>query len=271
MQEETLLRLVASAERGSEHPLAQAIVKGAQERQIQLVEPQGFNAIPGHGIEVSVDGRTVLAGNRKLMTDRGISMDGLSERSAALADEGKTPMYVAVDGRAAGIVAVADTIKETSAAAVAELKQMGVEVAMLTGDNRRTAEAMARQVGIERVLAEVLPEEKAKEVKKLQKEGKLVGMVGDGINDAPALAQADVGLAIGSGTDVAMEAADITLVSGDLMGIVTALRLSRATMRNIRQNLFFAFVYNTAGIPVAAGVLFPLIGVLLNPAIAAVA
>ncbi len=269
--EETLLRLVASAERGSEHPLAQAIVKGAQERQIQLVEPQDFNAIPGHGIEVSVDGRTVLAGNRKLMTDRGISMDGLSERSAVLADEGKTPMYVAVDGRAAGIVAVADTIKETSAAAVAELKQMGVEVAMLTGDNRRTAEAMARQVGIERVLAEVLPEEKANEVKKLQKGGKLVGMVGDGINDAPALAQADVGLAIGSGTDVAMEAADITLVSGDLMGIVTALRLSRATMRNIRQNLFFAFAYNTAGIPVAAGVLYPIIGALLNPAIAAVA
>jgi Cu+-exporting ATPase len=271
MQEETLLRLVASAERGSEHPLAQAIVSKAQERQIQLVEPQNFKAIPGHGIEVSVDGRTILAGNRKLMADRGISMDGLSERSAALADEGKTPMYVAVDGRAAGIVAVADTIKETSAAAVAELKQMGVEVAMLTGDNRRTAEAMARQVGIERVLAEVLPEEKANEVKKLQKEGKLVGMVGDGINDAPALAQADVGLAIGSGTDVAMEAADITLVSGDLMGIVTALRLSRATMRNIRQNLFFAFAYNTAGIPIAAGVLYPIIGVLLNPAIAAVA
>jgi Cu+-exporting ATPase len=271
MQEETLLRLVASAERGSEHPLAQAIVKGAQERQIQLVEPQDFNAIPGHGIEVSVDGRTVLAGNRKLMADRGISMDGLSERSTALADEGKTPMYVAVDGRAAGIVAVADTIKETSAAAVAELKRLGVEVTMLTGDNRRTAEAMARQVGIDRVLAEVLPEEKANEVKKLQKGGKLVGMVGDGINDAPALAQADVGLAIGSGTDVAMEAADITLVSGDLMGIVTALRLSRATMRNIRQNLFFAFAYNTAGIPVAAGVLYPLIGALLNPAIAAVA
>ena len=271
VQEETLLRLVASAERGSEHPLAQAIVKGAQERQIDLAEPLNFNAIPGHGIEVSVDSRTVLAGNLKLMADRGISIDGLGERSAALADEGKTPMYVAVDGRAAGIVAVADTIKETSAAAVAELKQMGVEVTMLTGDNRRTAEAMARQVGIERVLAEVLPEDKANEVKKLQKEGKLVGMVGDGINDAPALAQADVGLAIGSGTDVAMEAADITLVSGDLMGIVTALRLSRATMRNIRQNLFFAFAYNTAGIPVAAGVLYPIIGALLNPAIAAVA
>ena len=271
VQEETLLRLVASAERGSEHPLAQAIVRGAQERQIELTEPQNFNAIPGHGIEVAVDGRTVLAGNRKLMADRGISIDGLSERSAALADEGKTPMFVAVDGRAAGIVAVADTVKETSAAAIAELKQLGVEVAMLTGDNRRTAEAMARQVGIERVLAEVLPEEKANEVKKLQKEGKLVGMVGDGINDAPALAQADVGLAVGSGTDVAMEAADITLVSGDLMGIVTALRLSRATMRNIRQNLFFAFAYNTAGIPVAAGVLYPLIGALLNPAIAAVA
>ncbi len=269
--EETLLRLVASAERGSEHPLAQAIVKGAQERGIDLAEPQGFNAIPGHGVEVDVDGRTVLAGNRKLMADRGISLDGLEERALALAEEGKTPMFVAVDGRAAGLVAVADTIKETSAAAVRELTEMGVEVAMLTGDNRRTAEAVAKQVGISRLLAEVLPEQKAGEVKKLQREGKLVGMVGDGINDAPALAQADVGIAIGSGTDVAMEAADITLVSGDLTGIVTALRLSHATMRNIRQNLFFAYVYNSAGIPLAAGVLYPVIGALLNPAIAAVA
>ncbi len=271
VEENMLLQLVASAERGSEHPLAEAIVKAAQERGFELAQPQDFNAIPGHGVEVTVGGRTVLAGNRKLMADRGISLDGLGERSTALADEGKTPMFVAVDGRAAGIVAVADTIKETSAAAVAELKRMGVEVAMLTGDNRRTAEAVAGRVGIERVLAEVLPEDKANEVKKLQGEGKLVGMVGDGINDAPALAQADVGIAIGSGTDVAMEAADITLVSGDLMGIVTALRLSRATMRNIRQNLFFAYVYNTAGIPIAAGVLYPLIGALLNPAIAAIA
>ena len=271
VQEETLLHLVASAERASEHPLAQAIVKGAQERGLELAQPQNFNAIPGHGVEVTVGDRTVLAGNRKLMADRGISLDGLDEQGTALADEGKTPLFVAVDGQAAGVVAVADTIKETLATAVAELKRLGVEVAMLTGDNRRTAEAVARRVGIERVLAEVLPEDKAEEVKQLQGEGKLVGMVGDGINDAPALAQADIGIAIGSGTDVAMEAADITLVSGDLMGIVTALRLSRATMRNIRQNLFFAYVYNTAGIPIAAGVFYPLIGALLNPAIAAFA
>ncbi len=271
MEEQELLRLVASAERSSEHPLAEAIVNGAQERGLDLVEPTDFEAIPGHGIEVSVDGRKVLAGNQKLMTDRSISLNGLDERGQVLADEGKTPMFIAVDGQAAGIVAVADTVKETSAAAIAELRELGVEVVMITGDNRRTADAVAKQVGVDRVLAEVLPEDKANEVKKLQQEGKLVGMVGDGINDAPALAQADVGLAIGSGTDVAMEAADITLVSGDLMGIVTAIRLSRATMRNIRQNLFFAYVYNTGGIPIAAGVLFPLIGVLLNPAIAAVA
>ena len=271
MEENTLLRLVASAERSSEHPLAEAIVKGAQERGVDLVEPKDFEAIPGHGIEVSVDGRKVLAGNQKLMTDRNITLDGLEKRGQALADEGKTPMFIAVDGQAAGIIAVADTVKETSAAAIAELKELGIEVVMITGDNRRTAEAVAKQVGVDRVLAEVLPEDKANEVKKLQQEDKLVGMVGDGINDAPALAQADVGLAIGSGTDVAMEAADITLVSGDLMGIVTAIRLSRATMRNIRQNLFFAYIYNAGGIPIAAGVLFPIIGVLLNPAIAAVA
>jgi Cu+-exporting ATPase len=271
VQEDTLLHLVASAERGSEHPLAEAIVKAGQERGLELAQPQEFSAIPGHGVEVVVDGHTVLAGNRKLMADRRISLDGLNEQGTALADEGKTAMFVAVDGQAAGIVAVADTVKETSAAAVAELKRLGVEVAMLTGDNRRTAQAVARRIGVDRVLAEVLPEDKAAEVKKLQAEGKLVGMVGDGINDAPALAQADVGIAIGSGTDVAMEAADITLVSGDLMGIVTALRLSRATMRNIRQNLFFAYVYNTVGIPVAAGVFYPLIGALLNPAIAAFA
>ena len=271
MKEQTLLKLVASAERSSEHPLAEAIVKGAQERGIDLVEPKDFEAIPGHGIEVSVDGHKVLAGNQKLMTDRNITLNGLDERGQALADEGKTPMFVAVDGQAAGIVAVADTVKETSAAAIAELRDLGVEVVMLTGDNQRTADAVAKLVGVDRVLAEVLPEDKANEVKKLQGEGKLVGMVGDGINDAPALAQADVGLAIGSGTDVAMEAADITLVSGDLMGIVTAIRLSRATMRNIRQNLFFAYFYNGAGIPIAAGVLFPIIGVLLNPAIAAAA
>jgi Cu+-exporting ATPase len=271
VEEHTLLQLVASAERVSEHPLAEAVVRGAQERGIKLTQPRNFNAIPGHGVQAVVNGHRVLAGNRKLMVDRRISLDGLDERGAVLADEGKTAMFVAVDDRPAGIVAVADTVKESSATAVEELKKLGVEVVMLTGDNRQTAEAVARRVGIDRVLAEVLPEEKASEVKKLQGEGKLVGMVGDGINDAPALAQADVGIAIGSGTDVAIEAADVTLVSGDLMGIVTALRLSRATMRNIRQNLFFAYAYNTAGIPIAAGILYPLIGALMNPAIAAVA
>jgi Cu+-exporting ATPase len=246
-------------------------VEGAVERSIDLVYPKDFQSVTGKGIQVSVDGYQVLIGNQRLLSDAGVDTSELERRAEELAAEGKTPMFAAVDGKPAGVVAVADTVKEDSAAAVAALQRLGLEIVMITGDNHRTAEAIARQVGITVVRAEVLPEDKALEVKRLQAEGKLVGMVGDGINDAPALAQADVGLAIGSGTDVAMEAADITLVSGDLMGIVTALRLSRATMRNIRQNLFFAFAYNTAGIPVAAGVLYPVIGALLNPAIAAVA
>jgi Cu+-exporting ATPase len=266
-----LLALAASAERGSEHPLGEAIVTAARERGLALAEPREFEAIPGHGIEASVDGRRLLLGNWKLMSDRGYSLDGLADKALAFSDQGKTAMFVALDGKPAGIVAVADTIKPGSREAVAELHRMGIEVAMLTGDNRRTAQAIAEQLGIDRVLAEVLPEQKAEEVKKLQAEGKVVAMVGDGINDAPALAQADVGIAIGTGTDVAMEAADITLMSGDVRGVVTAIRLSKQTMRTIKQNLFWAFFYNVSLIPLAAGVFYPFFGILLNPIFAGVA
>ena len=269
--EEELLRLVASAERSSEHPLGQAIVVGAEERGVMLVEPSEFQSVTGKGIRATVDGRTVLIGNRRLLAENGVETAALDEQAQRLAEAGKTPMLLAVDGAPAGVVAVADTLKEDSPASVAALKHLGLEVVMITGDNRRTAEAIARQVGIDRVLAEVLPQDKALEVRRLQDEGKLVAMVGDGINDAPALAQADVGIAIGSGTDVAIEAADVTLVSGELRGVVASIALSQATMRNIRENLIFAWAYNTAGIPIAAGVLYPFIGLLLNPMIAAAA
>ncbi len=271
MAGEKLLGLVASAERGSEHPLGQAIVNGAREREIEILEPEDFSAIPGKGISARIDGHSVLAGNITLMAEKGISLNGLEGKARIYSDQGKTPMYVAIDGKPAGVIAVADTLKPNSVDAVAQLHRLGLKVVMITGDNRRTADAIARQVGIDRVLAEVLPEDKAKEVKKLQEEGETVGMVGDGINDAPALAQANVGIAIGTGTDVAMEAADITLMSGDLRGVVTAIALSKATMRNIKQNLFWAFGYNTALIPVAAGVLYPVFGILLSPIIAAAA
>ncbi len=268
---EELLVLAASAERGSEHPLGEAMVAAAKERGLELATPKQFRAIPGHGIEANVDGRELLLGNEKLMGDRGCALDGLVENAVTLSDQGKTPMFVAVDGRVAGIVAVADTVKAGSREAVAELKKMGVEVAILTGDNRRTAAAIAGQLGIDRVLAEVLPEQKAEEVKKLQAEGKVVAMVGDGINDAPALAQADVGIAIGTGTDVAMEASDITLISGDVRGVVTAIRLSKQTIRTIKQNLFWAFGYNVVLIPLAAGLWYPFFGILLNPVFSGVA
>jgi Cu+-exporting ATPase len=269
--EPTVLRLAASLERGSEHPLGEAIVEGAASRNVEVADAADFAAIPGHGVGGRVDGRAVLLGNAKLMRDRGVAIDGLQGDWEQLAEEGKTPMYVAADGRALGLVAVADTVKPDSREAIAELKRLGIEVVMLTGDNGRTARAIARQVGVERVLADVLPNEKAHEVQKLQLEGKSVGMVGDGINDAPALAQADVGFAIGTGTDVAIEASDVTLIKGSLMGVVTATEISKATMRNVRQNLLGAFGYNVLGIPVAMGVLYPLFGVLLSPLIAAAA
>jgi Cu+-exporting ATPase len=266
----------------SEHPLAEAIVEGARARGAELGEPEAFDAVPGHGVEATVEGRRVAVGNRKLMGREGVDASAFERAAAGLADEGKTPMFVAVDGRPAGIVAVADTLKEDSVEAVRALRAMGIDVIMMTGDDERTAKAIARQAGIERVLAEVLPEEKARQVELLQAEGlshrerggrgaRLVGMVGDGVNDAPALAQADVGFAIGTGTDVAIEAADVTLVGGSLKGVVTAIEVSRATLRNIKQNLFGAFVYNVLGVPVAAGALFPLLGLLLSPIIAGAA
>ncbi len=269
VDETELLRLVASAEQASEHPLAQAIVTGARERGLTLSETTEFDSITGKGIRALVDAHEVLIGNRRLLDDAGIDATDLGARLDRLAEAGNTPMLVALDGRPGGVVAVADTVKPESAAAIASLRALGISVAMITGDNARTAAAIARQVGVERVLAEVLPEHKALEVRHLQDGGGVVAMVGDGINDAPALAQADVGFAIGTGTDVAIESSDITLISGALDGVVTAITLSRSTMRNIRQNLFLAFIYNGVGIPIAAGVLYPFIGVQLSPMIAA--
>lgn len=270
-ERDRLLRLAASAEKGSEHPLGEAIVLAAEKEGMTLAAPENFQAIPGRGIEATGEGVDILLGNLKLMRERGVDMGGLSEDFDRLAGEGKTPMYVALDGRAAGVLAVADVVKDTSAGAIRALRDLGIDVYMLTGDNRRTAEAIARQVGVDRVLAEVLPGDKAEEVKRLQAEGRTVAMVGDGINDAPALAQADVGIAIGSGADVAMESADIVLMHSDLMDVPAAVELSRATIRNIKENLFWAFAYNTLGIPVAAGVLYLFGGPLLNPMLAAAA
>jgi len=254
--QEEVLRLAASAEHGSEHPLGEAIIKAAAEKRLQVSPASDFNAIPGHGVEASVAGKKLLLGNLRLLKDRGLSLNGLEEEAERLWTKGKTVMFLGIDSQVVGIIAVADTLKPSAKAAVKALHNIGIEVMMLTGDNRLTAEAIAREVGIDHVLAEVLPEHKAQEVKKLQQEGKVVAMVGDGINDAPALAQADVGIAIGTGTDVAMETGDITLISGDLTGTATAISLSKRTMRTIKQNLFWAFAYNTALIPVAAGVLY---------------
>jgi Cu+-exporting ATPase len=257
IDEEELLRLVASAERTSEHPLGEAIVRAARRRGLPLAEADAFEAVSGGGIRARVEGREVLVGSGRFLSEAGVPEDGLVPRSEELALEGKTPIFVAVDGEPAGLVAVADVVRQESREAVDRLHEMGLEVAMLTGDNRRTAEAIARELGIERVLAEVLPQDKAAEVKRLRSEGEKVAMVGDGINDAPALAQADVGVAIGTGADVAMEAADLTLISGDVRGVARAISLSKATVRNIKQNLFWAFAYNVALIPVAAGILYP--------------
>ncbi|HZP94919.1 MAG TPA: copper-translocating P-type ATPase [Candidatus Limnocylindria bacterium] len=269
--EDELLQLVASAEHGSEHPLGAAIVRGAIERGIQLRPVSGFGAVVGGGIVASVDGHEVRVGNERFLRAAGSELDGLPAPFAVLAEDGKTPMYVSVDGKAAGLVAVADTVKEDSIRAIRRLRELGLEVVMLTGDNVRTAKAIARQVGVTSVRAEVLPGDKATEVRKLQLQGKRVGMVGDGTNDAPALTQADVGFAIGTGTDVAIEAADVTLIGGSLKGVVLAIEVSRATMRNVYQNLFGAFVYNSLGLPVALGVLYPFLGILLSPILAAAA
>jgi len=268
---EELMRLAASVESVSEHPLAEAIIEEARVKGLFLGKPEAFEAIPGHGVTATVDGRQVSLGNMKMMKQKNIALGDLETKSDALANDGKTPMFAAIDGKAAGIIAVADTVKEDSKEAIAVLHKMGIEVVMITGDNRRTAEAIAKLVGVDRVLAEVLPEDKAHNIQLLQAEGKKVAMVGDGINDAPALAQADVGLAIGTGTDVAIEAADITLIKGSLKGVVTAIEVSRATMRNIKQNLVGAFIYNILGVPIAMGVLYPFFGLLLSPLLAGAA
>ncbi|NNF55604.1 MAG: copper-translocating P-type ATPase [Acidimicrobiia bacterium] len=269
--EDEVLRLAASAERASEHPLGEAIVTGAADRGLELIDPDEFEAMPGHGISALVRGRRVVLGNLKFMADRGVAAGAAEELLAQLADLGKTAIVIGIDGELSGVVAVADPVKTDSIAAIARMHEIGLEVVMLTGDNVRTANAIAAQVGLDRVFAEVLPEDKAAQVKQLQAEGKIVAMVGDGINDAPALAQADVGMAMGTGTDVAMESGDVTLIKGSLTGIVTAIELSRATMRNVRQNLVGAFAYNTLGIPIAAGLLYPFFGLLLSPLLAGAA
>jgi Cu+-exporting ATPase len=266
-----LLRLAASLERGSEHPLAAAIVQGAAERGVRPTAVEEFDSLTGKGVTGRVEGRPVALGNRALLDDLKADLESWPERAEALRQEGKTVMFVAVDGQVAGLLAVADPVKEWTAEAIGELRAEGLRILMVTGDSRTTALAVAARLGIEEVEAEVLPEAKGDIVLRLQKEGRTVAMAGDGVNDAPALARADVGIAMGSGTDVAIQSAAITLLRGDLRGLVRARRLSHATMRNIRQNLFFAFVYNTLGVPIAAGVLYPVFGLLLSPMIASAA
>ncbi|NFD17193.1 copper-translocating P-type ATPase [Clostridium botulinum] len=271
VDEKYLLQVAATAEKGSEHPLGEAIVKKAEEENLELFQGKDFRAIPGKGIEVIIEDKKVLLGNLRLMEEYEVEIKDFMDKSHKLSKEGKTPMFIAIENKIKGIIAVADTLKENSKKAIEKLHNMGVEVVMITGDNKNTAEAIGKQVGIDKIFAEVLPSDKANWVKRLQQEGKIVAMVGDGINDAPALAQADIGIAIGSGTDVAIESADIVLIKSDLMDVPTALKLSRATIKNIKENLFWAFGYNTLGIPVAMGILYIFGGPLLNPMIAAAA
>ena len=271
LSEEEFLRIAASAEKGSEHPLGEAIINEAVDRKLEIEEIKSFTSIPGEGIVANISDKEVFIGNKKLMEHKGIEISSVEEESTKLAEQGKTPMYMAIDGKFKGIIAVADTVKENSKKAVEALHKLGIQVIMLTGDNERTAKAIGKQVGIDRIISDVLPMDKSNEIKKVQNEGKKVAMVGDGINDAPALAMADIGIAIGSGTDIAIESADIVLMKSDILDVVGAIQLSRATIRNIKQNLMWAFGYNTLGIPVAMGVLYAFGGPLLNPMIGAFA
>jgi Cu+-exporting ATPase len=269
--EAEVLRLAATLEKGSEHPLAEAIVRGAEERGVKLAEAQDFEAVTGKGVKGRVDGKAVALGNLKLVKDLGLDGAELSAKADAARDDGQTVMFIVLDGAVAGLVAVADPVKASTPAAIKSLHELGFRVVMATGDNERTAKAVAARLGIDEIRADVLPADKARIIQELQAQGRKVAMAGDGVNDAPALAQADVGIAMGTGADVAIESAGFTLVKGDLTGIVRARRLATATMRNIRQNLFFALVYNAAGVPVAAGVLYPFIGLLIGPIFAAFA
>jgi P-type Cu+ transporter len=271
IEENRLLRLAAGVERGSEHPLAQAILNAAGERQLEPAEASGFAALSGKGASATVDGRAIALGNAALMTELQVTTKGFDAAAEAARQNGATAIYVAIDGRAAGIIAIADPVKASAQAALRKLREDGLRVVMLTGDNETTARAVASRLGIEEIEAGVLPERKSEVVQRLRGEGRRVAMIGDGVNDAPALAAADIGVAMGSGTDVAIESAGVTLLTGDLMGIVRARRLSVATMRNIRQNLGFAFLYNAAGVPIAAGVLYPVFGILLSPMVGAAA
>ncbi len=271
VSEDELLRLAASLEQGSEHPLAAAIARAAADRKIPLARVEGFDSSSGKGVIGTIDGRKVVLGNRAMMQTAGIDVASLERPAGELRNDGATAIFAALDGKAIGIIAIADPIKPTTPDAVRALREAGVRVVMLTGDNRTTAEAVARKLGIAEIEAEILPPDKGKVVERLRKQGRIVAMAGDGVNDAPALAAADVGVAMGTGTDVAIESAGVTLLRGDLQGLVVARRLSHATMSNIRQNLFFAFIYNAAGVPIAAGVLYPAFGLLLSPVIAAAA
>jgi Cu+-exporting ATPase len=269
--ETEILQLAAAVERSSEHPLADAVVEAARMRKVELTEAEAFSSITGRGVQGTVGGRVVLAGTARLLTEKGVDVAPLDPERARLSDAGRTVVLVAVDGAAAGMLAITDPIKESSRSALASLREMGLDLVLLTGDNEQTGTAIAEAVGIQRVVANVLPEGKVAEIRRLQAEGHVVAMAGDGINDAPALAQADIGIAMGTGTDIAMDAGDVTLMRGDLRGVADAIRLSRRTMRTMKQNLFWAFIYNVVGIPVAAGVLYPAFGIMLSPVIASAA